>query len=166
MVSNSQFEAALADPDNRGVLRGVSRYYAAQLSADERRSCCLLALYRAIQGHRDGLGQKFTTSLYRFASWELSREAKRAGKTRPHCREAPEPPARAERFDPEDLEHVLARMGLLQDWEREIVQMRFLSGMSVTDIAKAKGYSRQTASWRLGRAMGRLRSVCLDGVGD
>ncbi len=167
MVSDSQFERALADPDNRNILEAVSKRFRQGLTPGERRSACLLALWRALQGHRDGMGNKFTTSLHQFASWELSTEARRAARWRRQSGrgEDAEPAERAPRIDPEDLEHVMTRLSVLPENQREVFLNR-LSGMRVTEIARVAGCTRTTASTWLNAAIRTLMAVCGDGVVD
>lgn len=162
-------ESMRAAANNRGIIRGVLRVYSGRLSEDELDSCGCKALWRCLQYHSDDYGQKFTTSLHRFAHWECQRELRslRGSKNKP-----------AEwansKFDDAPDEAGIIRAGreavaqyanecldlLPHDWQRVVIRQYYIEGMTMEEVGSANGYSKETARQRLRRALDALRDVC------
>ena len=59
-------------------------------------------------------------------------------------------------------ETVRAALEQLEPRERELVSLKYMAGLSNTEIAKVVGISESNASTRLNRTMTKLREVCHD----
>jgi RNA polymerase sigma-70 factor (ECF subfamily) len=70
-----------------------------------------------------------------------------------------EPPAAAEEHSEAMLQLVRQGLEQLPDAERELLAMRYDTGLSVADIAQVRGMSMATVRRRLARALEALREV-------
>lgn len=193
-VSNDEFnrayrgvpgdEASLrAAADNRNVIKGVLRKYSKQLTKDELFTCGLNALWRTLQYHRDCFNQKFTTSLHRFTDWECKRELrkKRGGRGRVRPVEVPfadmlNIAARDNNNtnfkmggDPadDDLRHVTECIDLLDDdTQKQVIRQYYFEHLTMEQIGRVNGYSKETARKNLRSAVDALREVALVTLGD
>lgn len=183
-VPDEEFEAAYyggadeasrrAAADNRNVIKAVLKKYSKQLPEEDLEACGLVAMWKALQYHRDTFGQKFTTSLHRFADWECKRELRRAtggrGKHRPPPRvplaDVPDPrPSFTEAEDlADDLSHVRECVDLLpEEWQRTVIRQYYLDGMTMTQVGLANGCSKESARQKIRRSVEALREICLGG---
>lgn len=83
-IPNIEFETAYQNIDNKKIINSFYKKYRKRLSVDEIKSCGLIALWKCLQCH-DSSKQKFTTSLYRFMTWECLQELKKKYKTFNTC---------------------------------------------------------------------------------
>jgi len=194
-VSDAEFERALygvagdeaslrAAADNRNVIKGVLRKYGKQLAKDDLHTCGLNALWRTLQYHQDKYNQKFTTSLHRFTDWECKRELrkKRGGRGRVKPVEVPyadmlniaardnsNSSFRIGGCDPadDDLRHVTECIDLLDDdLQREVIRAYYFEHLTMEQIGKRNGYSKETARKNLRAAVDALRELALLTLGE
>jgi RNA polymerase sigma factor (sigma-70 family) len=191
VVTNDELVAAEKDSDNRDLLAAESLKYKGLLDEDQRESAARWALYRCLEYHRDDLGNKFTTSLYKFAHWELRRELRKERRrsgfglvsrldgditdlpevlTPPDvirdqdggCREDP-----GERESRERLEHVHECIALFLPRDvQTVIRSHFFDQRTVEEIGRLNGYSKETARQKLEFGLRRLREICGDELAD
>jgi len=180
-ISDTEFNEALANSDNANIIKAVTQRYCGVLSSDDLRACGLHALWRCLQYHDPSYGQKFTTSLHRFTDWECKRELRkqRGGKTKravvivPLYEQSVETLHENQDFlgnnlyNPlnEELEHVRERMGQLPfDWQRQVVEQYYFKHMTMEQIGRANGYSKEAARQKINKALTCLRRLCEVGL--
>lgn len=162
--------------DNRGILRGVSRKFAS-LDEDERSSCEMIALWRCLRHHKEGFGQKFTTSLYRFAVWECCRaSAKKSRKAESRMSEdclplilrhvVDERDALHYVVDPnkDEIKYVLSRLeDLPYSWQRVVIRQYYVEGLTHEQVGMRNGgYSKETARLKIEQSLQELKLLCLN----
>jgi DNA-directed RNA polymerase specialized sigma24 family protein len=169
-VSDAELRAAYADPDNRGIIRGVLMGYRKQIPHDELESCGLHGLWQALRKHIPDhpSGQKFTTSLHRFVVWACNKELRRMRAA--HRRGSPL--ALPETADPRherairaaDASFVVERLRLIPREYRIAVREYYLEGRTTEEIAYRNGWTQDAARARVHAGVCRLREVCQDPV--
>lgn len=173
-ISDEEYDRAMKDPENVGIIKGVLFTYRSLLSLDELKSLGMVALWRCLQKHNPQFGQKFTTSLFRFVHWECKRELrKKFGKRKrllldfgPLTEDypAPEPvipPSVEEGVSTEDVKEA---MKCLPEPHRKLISQHYILGKSYEYIGMLHGCSKETARQRVDLAMNSLRQICLSGV--
>ncbi len=170
-IEDEEYRQALANQDNANIIRSETTKYSKCLSKQDLSSCGLIALWRALQYHIDGLGQKFTTSLYRFIHWECRRELrKKMGKkhervktfvplTNEHCRDY-----RRQIKDGLGIERELKEIKeVMKDADgshQEIIEQCYFQHMTMEEIGRANGYSKETARHKLKQAVVAVKGLC------
>jgi RNA polymerase sigma factor (sigma-70 family) len=155
-ISDEEFLNAYNDPDSRRIINSISRRFARRLSPDDLESCAQVGVFRCLRQH-DPNKQRFTTSLYRFVTWECLTALRSAG-PQPHI---PLQVDVAESPSGDDATHIHECISLLRDpYDRDLVRRRYLEGQSYTAIAREIGKGRETARRHVGRATARLASIC------
>lgn len=81
-ISNEEFETAYSNIDNKKIINSFLKKYSNVLSYEDIYSCGMIALWKCLQLH-DNTKQKFTTSLYRFMTWECMQNIVKNNK-KPH----------------------------------------------------------------------------------
>lgn len=180
-VSDEEFEAARrgrpgdeasqsAARDNRNVVGAVLRKYRDVIPGEELEACGLHAFWRALQYHRPEFGQKFTTSLHRFAEWVCRREAQRhRGPGRPG--NAPRPLSLSaggcDAADPrwgearERARFARECLGLLPPgWRRRVLEQYYCEGLTMSEVGACHGLSKEAARQRIRKALRELREKC------
>lgn len=75
-VSDQEYQKAYNCLDNIKIIKRVTRKYKAILNPDELESCGMQGLWEALANHVDGMGQKFTTSLYTYVNWRCMNQVR------------------------------------------------------------------------------------------
>ena len=65
-ITNKEYEEAYNSIDNQKVIRKATSKYKSILQEDDQESCGMQGLWDALINHKDEMGNKFTTSLYRY----------------------------------------------------------------------------------------------------
>lgn len=161
-VSSEEFNSYyFGDPDVKAVTKHFLGKYRGKVPDDELESCGMTGLWKALQYHRPGFGQKLTTSLVRFLRYECQEAVRQGpGGKREGSRSKYRPSRRpledyAETsweegvLAREEVEHVRVSIGRLpRRWMRKLASQRFLDGMTHAQIGRANGYGK-TKSGRL-----------------
>jgi RNA polymerase sigma factor (sigma-70 family) len=156
--------------DNRSIISAVLQKYSKIVPPDELERCGYNAMWRCLQYHDDKYGQKFTTSLHRFTEWECRRALQVARGGRGKRKDIKVLPLVEDLVDPrieqehkkEDLEHVRECIDLMPEpWQRKVIQEYYLGGMTMEQVGRANGYSKETARKRIQKALNTLRRICL-----
>lgn len=166
-VSDAEYREAMKDGNNVGVIRSATKRFRRLLGQDDLQSCGLHGLWKTLEYHRDGMGNKFTTSLYHFVHCECVDELeRRANSARErglthmsYCGQLDERVANEEAND-EDLEHVKVRMSKLSLEQQTLIQQHFFDHLQIDEIALKHGCCSTTARLKLARATERLREIC------
>lgn len=165
--------------DNRHIITNVLKDYRSQLSEDELKTCGMMALWRCLSYHRAEFGQKLTTSLHRFVRWECDREInRRTGKRKKHrpkvvaLPDVSEEAGRQHRGrEPmpdmqEDLDHVMYYLEMLPEEQKAVVRQYYVDGLTMSEIGRVNGYSKETARIRVTKSVEALRQICLASLGE
>lgn len=158
-VSDEEFQVAYENTDNRNIIRSVCGKYSKQLSRDELRSCGMIGLWNALQKHDPKYKRKFTTSLWKWVTWECLREVGRSKRFAPKHFEDVE----ACFYEDERVENrafVVGCLSKIPKFNRKIIKQRFLLGMTFEDIGQANGLSKETARQRYLESIDKLKEVC------
>ncbi len=169
VVTDEELRKALSNSDNKGVLNRVLLGYNKVLTKEELDSCGLLATWRALQKHRPEYGQKFTTSLYRFAHWECRRElrAKRNKKNLlntisfSHKKFDIASPQK----DTDEIKGVRECLSMLPENHRNILIQYYYDRMTMEEIGEANSYSKELARQRISKALvafDKIYSRCMN----
>lgn len=164
-ISNEEFEDALNNQDNAALIRFITNRYAGVLTEEDRRTIGLDALWRALQYHKPGKNQKFTSSLYRFTVWECNRALKKKNGGPSFVQMPEDEDGRImempdKQVDLDTILHVRERIKRLpRKWQRKVLEQRFLCGMTAAEIGQRNGYSRETARQRIKSAVISLLKI-------
>lgn len=162
-VSDEEYREAYYDQENLNILHKVANKYRGQLEEDQSQECIDRSLWRALQYHDNDhpSGQRFTTSLFQFASWEFNREL---AKKKPQEFSSPDlsfMPSGEAPFACIDLADSLEKLAPDQ---KNIIHLRYYDNKTLAEIAADHGYSKETARQRLKKAEASLREILEDTV--
>lgn len=167
VISNVEYESALNNDVNQKYISTVTSRYTKFLDAEERRACGLDALWKTLQGHRDGMGNKFETSLYRHLVWECRRAARkkmtvssRIASSRLTESVVQDRPSAWDEDYRDEMEHALSRLRLLPEEEQTMLRRHYIEGKNYDEIGQELGYSKVVVHRRIGEAVVRLRAAC------
>lgn len=149
----------MRNEDNQNIIKTVTNKYRAIISIDDLQRCGLHGLWRALQYHQDGRGQKFTTSLYRFVDWECKKELNRITKQRKNVS------LETIKIDvpywgpTEDTEHLRECLKLLPKPESQLVDMYYFRDMTLEEIGRNNRYTKEAARQKLNKAVQKLTKI-------
>lgn len=153
-VNNQIYNDAYENKDNQKIIGCVLSKYRGQLDEDTLKTCGLNALWRCLQNHEVSFATKFTSSLWRFVHWECKKELQTLARTKFKPTElfdiAIDKPIESI-FD--DIDHILDQE------QSKIVKLRFLHRMTLKEIGKEFGYSKEAARQKLEKAIDRIRNM-------
>lgn len=169
-VNEEEYRKAYNNSDNRNVIKSVLKTYKDRLDTHTLESCGLSGLWRALQYHNpEEYTTKFTSTLWRFTTWECDKEVKKA-KRKKH--------KRAKQISADALTSLDTRLspepslGLIDDLESvldnehaEIVRLRYVNGYTLREIGGYFGYTKEAARLKLKVALSKLRSVVYNTIG-
>lgn len=149
-ISNVELEQAIADPENQSMIRRVCSYYTKTLSPETLKACGEAAVWRCLQSHRDDMGQRFTSSLYRFLHWECLREV---NSLQGHIYKEWIETVDEKQKEPIESLMLQEYLAILPNDAREIVVARYIENRTLADIGKIHHYSKQGIQNILTRSM-------------
>lgn len=156
VIDELDFEIACAKPENQSMIKWVCRKYSGKLSPDVLKLCGDIGLWRCLQSHKDGMGNKFTSSLHQFVKWECLRELNthnRLDTIGSHNDELiPANPTT-------DYIIVNDYLELLKPKHRQMVEARFLSGHTLAEVGEMFGYSKAGAKNVIDRSIKIMREA-------
>ncbi len=162
------FEELWTSESVKKCVAAVTLAFRDKLTTDELNECGLFGLWKTMDWHQEGCGQKFSTSLSHAVKWEclslISKKKREMFLIGEFDTEAAERQYREQVRQEDNLDHILCRMSRLNQDQRIVIEQYYLAGMSLEQISKANGYSKQTAWKRLGQAEAKLREVCFETV--
>lgn len=146
------------------VMGECLRRHGRSIPPEEHGAIKWIAALKAVKAFDPRHKQQFSTSLFRYLRWECDyflRQHRKPRRTMP-LSSLPELAAPVpDRQD--DIDHIRECMGMLDEPQREIVASYYFGRMSLEEIGKERGYSRESARLNLAKAMDRLRRLCLRG---
>ncbi len=153
-VTDEEFEKAYKNPDNKNIIRTVTKKYSNKLSEDCQKSCGMHGLWRCIQKHDDKYGRKFTTSLFLHVDWECKRELGILNRKSfssflgEKDNEVASPSVSGDAMDILDT---------LTENQKEIMYQRFYENRTLQEIGEKQGYSKEAARQNINKIISRLR---------
>ena len=139
-----KIENFLNDSDVVNIMNCVSNKYCKSIDVDEIESIKMLTLWKCIEKYDPDRGAKFTSYLYQQLSFAFKNELKK---------KKPIHGAKGVNEKHNISTEFNDTISGLPDDVSEILQQRFLGNMTMVEIAKANGYSRETARRRLKTAI-------------
>lgn len=164
-----------AASDNRNIVAAVLAKFSGRIPREDLEACGLTAVWRALAQHDEAYGQKFTTSLHRFAVWTCKQEIyRRFGRPNPNrpktvsLHDVSEGSIRSRRIAAPLTDHQTAAFdGILEcidrlpfDWQKTVLRQYYIEGMSLKQIGEANFCSRNIATERVKRALAELQDIC------
>lgn len=150
-----KIDKLLKNPDIVNIMNCVSNKYCKSIDFDEIESIKMLTLWKCIDKFDKSKGAKFTSYLYQQLSFAFKNELKK--KKQMWYRDNSQidtvhgSKGTNERYDV-SIEFNDTISGLPEEVSK-ILKQRFLGNMTMVEIAKANGYSRETARRRLKTAI-------------
>jgi len=150
-----QFEEKWNNSDVINIMNKVSNRYSKNIDRDDIDSIKMDTLWKCIQKYDETRGTKFTSYLYQQLSYALKNKVKKK---------------RNEFNAVNNLEKVDSKAILkgevfdiitgLEEEETKILEQRFFYNMTMKEIGRENGYSRETARRRLKNAIKTCQNVC------
>jgi len=149
---DKKIEELLQDANIVNIMNSVSNKYSRSIDGDEIESIKLLTLWKCRDKYDPERGAKFTSYLYQQLSFAFKNELKKRKRKQMvyldnFQLDLVSSHARMVRREFNDI-----LLGLPDDVS-DILKQRFLGNMTMVEIAKANGYSRETARRRLKKAI-------------
>lgn len=167
-------ESQKSASDNQGILRAIRRKFRTQLDEDESDSCAMVAMWRTLQSHDAAYGQKFTTSLHKFAMWEYLKAVKKKERISESNMEGDVLPL-IERHTVDEHDTWAELSGLTDQerqflsemieqlpysWQRQVIREYYLNEKSHDAIGFINGgVSKETSRLRLDHALAELKYI-------
>ncbi len=148
-----QFKVKWNDSNVSNIMNKVANRYRRNIDLDEIESIKMNTLWKCIEKH-DESKSKFTSFLYSQLSFALKNKVKKA-KVEYNC-------SNIEKEDYKvdiSLEYIDIVSGLPDD-VRKILNQRFYENLTMKEIGRINGYSRETARRRLKNAVNLCKSAC------
>ena len=163
-------EKLLKDSNIVNIMNAVANRYSRSIDRDEIESIKMITLWKCIDNYYPTRGEKFTSYLYQQLSFALKNELKKKrdmvyldnveldffcyarGNSTKNLRAAKDAYYPKSLFVDHRKEFTDALTGLPEDVSG-ILKQRYIGNMTMIEIARANGYSRETARRRLKRAV-------------
>ena len=146
---NQKFEDLWNDSDVQNIMNKVSNRYSRNIDLDDIESIKMDVLWKCIDKH-DPSKSKFTSYIYQQLSYAMKNKLKKK-RTEYNCLEEKVDEAYSNYIDIIDIV-----VGLDQE-SINILDQRFYQKMTMAEIGKVNGYSRETARRRLKAAIKECR---------
>lgn len=150
---NNQFSKKWNDSNVSNIMNKVANRYRRNIDLDEIESIKMNTLWKCIEKH-DEEKSKFTSFLYSQLSYALKNKVKKK-KLEYNCSSIEKTDYKAEI----SLEYIDIVSGL-PDEARNIINQRFYQNLTMKEIGRINGYSRETARRRLKNAINICKSAC------
>lgn len=142
-----QFEEKWNSQDIQNIMNKVTNRYKRNVDYDDIESIKMNTLWACIKKYDETKGTKFTSYLYQQLSYAMKNEVKK----------------KRTEYNVDNVEKVdsgtLLKMEVmdvitgLEEQDLEIIHQRFFHNMTMKEIGKTNGYSRETARRRLKNAV-------------
>ena len=146
------FENSLNNIDNVKVMNKVCARYSGVLSADDLYSLKLTTLWRCLSRYDPSKNTKFTTFLYQQLDYAIKNTMKKK-KREFSCRNI-EQFSSLEIID--DIDHLLDG---LSDEYTILIKQKYVYGMTMEEMGRQNGYSRETARRRFKKALKSFEKI-------
>jgi|TARA_R100000152_G_C6689964_1_gene121799 RNA polymerase sigma factor (sigma-70 family) len=144
-------ENYLKNPDVVNIMNAVSNKYSKSIDLDEIDSIKMLTLWKCIKKFDPDRGAKFTSYLYQQLSFAFKNELKK--KKQMWYRDNVQIDGTTSSDSYDSFVEFRDTISGLPEEVSTILQQRFLGNMTMVEIARANGYSRETARRRLKTAI-------------
>jgi len=148
---NQKFEDLWNDSDVQNIMNKVSNRYSRNIDLDDIESIKMDVLWKCIDKH-DPNKSKFTSYVYQQLSYAMKNQLK---KKKVEFNRNP-----LERVD-DDYKNQLDVIDFvtgLEDEHHKILEQRFYKNMTMAEIGRTNGYSRETARRRLRAALSECQA--------
>tara|TARA_B100000519_G_scaffold146475_1_gene127240 strand:- start:2111 stop:2608 length:498 start_codon:yes stop_codon:yes gene_type:complete len=145
-VTNDEFKEAFKNLDNIRIMNKVCSKYRATIPYEEIERCKMIALWQALKAFDPNGGRKFTSFLYNRIDWECKKQIYEINKSRRIKIDMPLEFSNAS--TPDDFLELLEIKDVMEKIDKnsqKIIYQRFFQRMTMKEIAKENGYSRETA---------------------
>lgn len=154
---------------NRSILGKASSMYIKSLNRDELLSCELEAMWKTLQYHEEGKGNKFTTSLWTFTVWACNNLLREKKKKRNRVLVTTSIPIEnidiPVEYDTIDSDYITECFKKLNNKELELVlRQYYLESHTMEEIGKLNGYSKETARKKISKGLAKMRKICSNSV--
>ena len=147
-----KIDKLLKDPNIVNIMNAVSSRYTRSIDRDEIESIKMITLWKCIDKYDASRGAKFTSYLYQQLSFAFKNELKKR-KQMIYLDSVKLDFIKSDSvYRDSSREFIDTLLGLPEDVS-SILKQRYLGNMTMVEIAKANGYSRETARRRLKRAI-------------
>jgi RNA polymerase sigma factor (sigma-70 family) len=149
-----KFEEKWNSQDVQNIMNKVTNRYKRNVDHDDIDSIKMNTLWSCLKKYDEAKGTKFTSYLYQQLSYAMKNEVKK--KRHEYNVDA------VEKVD----SNVMSKMEIvdivtgLNEEDSEILQQRFFYNMTMKEIGKTNGYSRETARRRLKNAVKLCKNNC------
>jgi len=152
VVANIDFEKAIKNKDYINIMHKASQRFRNQLDADIINSCQLTALWKALQSFDISKNVKFTTFLYKGVFMECMKEIKIYNKGKRCVGKLHENIPQS--FYNQEIVELKDELGNEEDYE--LLVDRFISRMTINEIALSKKTNREKIRKRINRIVEKL----------
>lgn len=158
-VSDQEYENAYKNRDNRKVIDSVTSRFRKVIDRDDLQSAGDMALLRCLEYHDDSYNQKFTTSLWRFTDWECKRVLRSKKNKLSAMQLSTIEVELPQNEGNKESEYVNEYIELLPIENRKILQQYYYQGMTMEEIGKANGYSKEAARQKINKSLKKLTEI-------
>lgn len=153
-INNNTYNKALSDPSNVLIIKSVCKKYSSSIPPDELKSCGLIGLWKCLQKHDYKQKTAFTSSLYRWVNWEclaFLRKSRYNQKLRTCDNSLIDNQLK---YDNDNIESLLEG---LPEYEKSIMIYRYVYNMTLEEIGKEYGYSKESIRKHINKTLDILR---------
>jgi len=154
-ILNNNFEEYWNSSDVQNIMNKVANRYRKAIDPDDIESIKMQTLWRCIDKYDETRGTKFTSYLYQQITFAFKNKLKK--KRMEFNNEVLE----KEDSRTKDRTEVFDILTGLDPELRDVLDKRFYHNMTMVEIGKSNGYSRETARRRLKKAIKICRKTCL-----
>jgi RNA polymerase sigma factor (sigma-70 family) len=148
-----KFEDYFEDQNILNIMNKVANYYKKAVDLDEVESIKMDTLWKCVNKYQKDRGAKFTSYLYQQLTYAFKNRIKKK-KVEFSC-----DTLEKQDFNMSSKKEVYDIMHGLSDEIKNILNQRFFQNMTMVEIAKANGYSRETARRRLKNAIKKCKKI-------
>jgi RNA polymerase sigma factor (sigma-70 family) len=152
---NKQFEEKWNNTDVKNIMNKVSNRYVKNIDMDDLESIKMNTLWKCIEKYDSDKGTKFTSYLYQQLTFALKNQIKKKRKEFNSQRTL-------EKMDVNQMmyQEVYDIITGLEEEDTKILEQRFYHNMTMKEIGRQNGYSRETARRRLKNAVKLCQNIC------
>ena len=150
---DKSFDEAVKNINYKRIMDKVCSKYSAFMDPDELTSIRLNTLWECFKKYDPTRGAKFTSYLYQQLTFAIKNSLKK------RKREFTNIPIEKSRIEPENVSRIL---GDLPKEYRGLLRQKYLGNMTMEEIGKENGYSRETARRKIKKAIGMYKRLSKD----
>ena len=146
------FEDCLKDTNITNIIHTVSNKFIKAIDPHELSSIAMVTLWRCVEKYDNTRGTKFTSYLYQQLLYAFKNELKK--KKPEFCSDS------LEKISNNKSEHeAFEILNSLPTKTKTLLEQRYYHNMTMSEIAEANGYSRETARRRLKNAINTCQKI-------